>query len=64
MERQVNSSCSEHPDRFSCPDALMYFSASRGEYGIIVHDGGTSWVAIAFCPWCGAFLGNVEAERA
>lgn len=32
-----------------------YLPASK-EYGLIVHDGGTSYVAIRFCPWCGVRL--------
>lgn len=56
MESAVASECSLHPDRFDCPDALLVHSASRGTYGLIVHDGGRSSVEIAYCPFCGASL--------
>jgi hypothetical protein len=37
-----------------CPDALVgYFG---DQYGIRVHDGGSSFVAILHCPWCGTEL--------
>jgi hypothetical protein len=34
------------------------------EYGIIVHDGGSSSsITIAFCPWCGAQLPESLRDR-
>jgi hypothetical protein len=33
------------------------------EYGIIVHDGGTSMVRIQFCPWCGTRLPESKRDR-
>jgi hypothetical protein len=27
-------------------------------YGIIINDGGSSFVTIAFCPWCASPLGR------
>ena len=56
MTEMVTFVCGQHPDRFQCPDALIHFSQRSCEYGIIVHDGGSSFVSIAFCPWCGASL--------
>jgi hypothetical protein len=56
MTDQVNRKCDQHPDPFDCPDCLIFFSPARKRYGIIVHDGGSSFVAIRYCPWCGARL--------
>ncbi|MER8013661.1 DUF6980 family protein [Streptomyces griseoluteus] len=63
MARQVNLPCDEHADPFSCPDALIEFSAKFQEYGLIIHDGGTSSSAIAFCPWCGRRLPESQREQ-
>jgi len=54
MAADLNQSCEQHADRATCPDALI--DQVRGGYGIIVHDGGSSVIEIAFCPWCGAKL--------
>ncbi|WP_439589334.1 DUF6980 family protein [Hydrogenophaga sp.] len=56
MTDQVEFTCEQHPDVFDCPDALVFFSAKFDEYGLIIHDGGPSFVPIAFCPWCGSAL--------
>jgi hypothetical protein len=56
MQRQVEFSCAQHPSPYDCPDALVSYSPKFNEYGLVVHDGGTSSVAISFCPWCGSKL--------
>lgn len=56
MRREVERTCESHPVRFECPDCLVHFSERLREYGLIVHDGGTSSIVILFCPWCGALL--------
>lgn len=56
MDEAVNSTCDQHPDRWDCPDALIAYTPKFREYGLIVHDGGTSTIEIAFCPWCGSQL--------
>jgi hypothetical protein len=56
MKHWAENQCETHPDRFDCPDALVHWSSESREYGLIVHDGGSSVVGIAFCPWCGAKL--------
>lgn len=56
MTDAVNLTCPDHPERLECPDALVHYSPRFDEYGLIVHDGGQSFVTIAFCPWCGAQL--------
>ncbi|GAA2886030.1 hypothetical protein GCM10010517_49690 [Streptosporangium fragile] len=53
MTSQIVRHCDDHEDPFDCPDALVRFDAGSREYGLIIHDGGTSTIGIAFCPWCG-----------
>ncbi len=62
MTEAVDQTCSEHVDRFDCPDALVDYSVKFDEYGLIVHDGGSSMVCIQFCPWCGVKLPDSKRE--
>jgi len=52
MAADLERRCDIHDGRFDCPDMLVDRD-SKGRYGLIVHDGGRSVIAIAFCPWCG-----------
>lgn len=56
MEKNVNYKCPEHKDPFECPDNLVCYDKKYKEFGIIIHDGGHSYQAINFCPWCGSPL--------
>ena len=56
MSEMVAFRCDLHLDRFDCPDCLIHYSSHFDTYGIIIHDGGQSMMAIAFCPWCGTCL--------
>jgi hypothetical protein len=56
MRRNVEARCDQHPDPFDCPDTVVFYSAKGDRYGLIVHDGGTSYIAIKYCPWCGVSL--------
>jgi len=56
MQAQVQFACPTHTEREDCPDALISYSDKFREYGLIVHDGGSSSIAIGFCPWCGTKL--------
>jgi hypothetical protein len=38
------------------PDAIVRFHKKTKDYGIPVHDGGSSFIEIDFCPWCGTKL--------
>jgi ribosomal protein S27AE len=53
----------DHKDRFDCPDCLIHYGEKTGEYGIIIHDGGTSFLTIQFCPWCGKELSKHEETK-
>jgi hypothetical protein len=56
MTRQVELICDQHPDRHDCPDCLIRYAPELREYGLLIHDGGTSSLRILFCPWCGSRL--------
>ncbi|WP_148210884.1 DUF6980 family protein [Methylibium petroleiphilum] len=60
MQRQLESVCEEHSSRHECPDALIDYFPRLKEYGLIVHDGGSSSIAISFCPWCGTKLSELQ----
>lgn len=55
MRDDLERACPSHVDRSDCPDALVA-RGRRGGYGLWVHDGGSSLVTIAYCPWCGTRL--------
>jgi hypothetical protein len=63
MSEAVAFACEQHSDRFDCPDCLVHYTPQFDEYGLIVHDGGASCVAISFCPWCGARLPESKRGR-
>jgi len=54
MRYDLDQKCPDHPNRFDCPDCLI--AETRNGFGLIVHDGGTSYIRIEFCPWCGTNL--------
>jgi len=53
MNEELTNHCEIHPNAFQCPDKLIHYNEARNEYGLIIHDGGTSYVTISYCPWCG-----------
>ena len=56
MLKQLNWKCANHPSLADCPDALVGRFGKQGGYGLFIHDGGSAYVAIAYCPWCGMRL--------
>ncbi|WP_238158934.1 DUF6980 family protein [Priestia megaterium] len=56
MDYHANFMCDVHSDPFECPDNLILFDKTNKEYGLIIHDGGSSIIGISFCPWCGKKL--------
>ncbi len=54
MFEDLSHTCAIHADRADCPDAFI--TEMNGGYGLMVHDGGSSAIEIAFCPWCGSKL--------
>lgn len=63
MLRQAEYQCADHLPGYNCPDALVSYSPVFREYGLFIHDGGTSSIIIKFCPWCGARLPESLRER-
>jgi len=63
MAEAVTSMCNDHKNRFDCPDCLIHYAEKSGEYGIIIHDGGTSFAVIQFCPWCGKRLSRGKSIK-
>ena len=61
MTRHVESECDQHESRYDCPDALIEYRPRTKEYGLIVHDGGTSMISIRFCPFCGSPLSGTAS---
>ncbi len=43
--------CPVHGDPWECPDRLFY-RAADGEIGIVLRDGGSSFVTMLYCPFC------------
>ncbi|HTF81366.1 MAG TPA: hypothetical protein VL947_06570 [Cytophagales bacterium] len=37
-------------------DCTMRYDRSQKLYGLPIHDGGTSYISIQYCPWCGKLL--------
>jgi hypothetical protein len=52
LENQIEYICEVHNSSFECADNLIYYSKISGEFGLIIHDGGSSFVRIEFCPFC------------
>jgi len=63
MAAALSQACPQHDDPFECPDNLLYWSPPLDEYGLIVHDGGASYVLVAACPWCGRKLPDSRREQ-
>ncbi len=63
MAFQLAQRCERHPDPFDCADNLIIYIPKFDEYGIIIHDGGSSFSHIRFCPWCGTRLPESKRDR-
>lgn len=58
MKYHIEYKCDIHENPFDCPDKIINYSTKQNNYGIIIHDGGSSYIEIEFCPWCGKKLKN------
>ncbi len=63
MKYFSETSCSTHADRFDCADNLIHYSKSHRKFGVIIHDGGSSFMTFNFCPWCGTKVGKGSPTR-
>ena len=59
MAEQLDHECDQHLDPADCPDSLV--ARFGKQYGLRIHDGGSSFVVIHHCPWCGSKLGTSKA---
>jgi hypothetical protein len=63
MADKLTMGCAEHESPFDCADQLVIFIPKFREYGLIIHDGGASFVHIGYCPWCGSMLPPSQRDR-
>lgn len=63
MKEELEWTCAHGHSPSECPDVLIAYVAKFDEFGIRVHDGGSSIVRIAFCPWCGTRLPESKRDR-
>jgi hypothetical protein len=62
MNKQVNHKCGTHKNDYDCPDKLISYNQKFAEYGIIIHDGGSSVMHINYCPFCGVKLPDSKRD--
>lgn len=63
MSENLKHQCDQHDDPFDCPDYILHYVKKLKEYGIVIHDGGSSYIVIKFCPWCGSKLPESLREK-
>ena len=56
MTAAATHECDQHDSPFDCADALVVYNDALREHGLVIHDGGASYLLIRHCPWCGAAL--------
>ena len=62
MNNNLTLNCEVHTDIFECPDVLINYIPKFDEYGLIIHDGGNSVIAISYCPWCSTKLPDSKRD--
>lgn len=63
MTSQVARDCDTCEDRYACPDCLIHHASAFDEYGLLIKDGGASYILLRHCPWCGADLPESRREE-
>jgi hypothetical protein len=53
-------SCELHPESWDDCDCVLIRTPDGG-LGMPVRDGGSSWIEVGFCPFCGAKVGGISA---
>jgi hypothetical protein len=77
MAAQFTSACDTCLDQRDCANHVVLYFPTRqdlatGEFGLPIRDGGSSYLPISHCPWCGSRVplasggasGEAEAGRA
>jgi hypothetical protein len=54
MTDRLADGTKENVDPYDDPDVVMIYNTKFDEYGIPIQDGGSSFIKIRFCPWCGS----------
>lgn len=62
MNNNIKKTCCEAMALHLKEKNIEYYAKFR-EYGIPVKDGGTSFIEIFFCPWCGQKLPTSLRDR-
>lgn len=62
MIKALELKCDIHKNIYDCPDVVISYSSKFDEYGIIIHDGGSSSMIINYCPFCGYKLPESKRE--
>tara|TARA_Y100000034_G_scaffold121644_2_gene166140 strand:+ start:3797 stop:4420 length:624 start_codon:yes stop_codon:yes gene_type:complete len=52
LKSHLEAKCAQHDDPWECPDYTLV--NVNGLVGIPVRDGGSSFIQIDHCPWCGS----------
>ncbi len=58
---RIEHTCQQHESPWDCDTLLI--QTSCGDIGIPIRDGGSSYVVIKFCPWCGQSCENKSENR-
>lgn len=60
MMEHYTQPCADGCKVNECPDQLVIFTQAGPS--LPVRDGGSSYVPIKWCPWCGEHIGQEEGE--
>ena len=63
MSLHLLQTCEQHADPFDCPDNVIYWSPTFDEFGLIIHDGGSSYILVEHCPWCGKTMPTSKRDQ-
>lgn len=62
MQRNLDYKCEQHRIYpLSCSDTTVI--TTKTGYGILIHDGTESYIAIKYCPWCATQLTDPNAPK-
>lgn len=63
LQGAVDVRCERHPEPGECGDYVIGYSEKFDEYGLWIHDGGSSWITIQYCPFCGARMRPSQRDK-
>ena len=56
MDATLDFACDTHADPFACGDFAIVYHPLFHEYGLVINDGGMSYLLIDYCPFCASKL--------